>query len=420
MKATKKMLSLIGAAAMAGTASAVNVTIDKVQQRYPWNGLVDIDYELDGGVSVDTQFQITVTANGKTYTASTFKDAVKRTRGKHRITWDTAADNAKFFSKNATVKMSLVDTTGTYYIFDLVNGGAPVITNCTSEAFSDNVYKTTKLVMRKVDGQTYHFKNYGANHNYGYRAEGDVTVDSFLVGIYEVTQAQWKNIMGEYPNCNFKNEAYRDYLPCEMITYNQIRGEQYDDNGETKSVDWPTTGSNVAATSLLGLLRTKINNSLTTGYLFDLPTDKQWQCAYRAGTTTMYYDGLDSAADATAWAKTMGVIGRCAVNNTAAEATARGMAGVTGTAMVGTYAANGYGLYDMSGNVWEMVLNKGGTVAVDEELTTPANASVARFVMGGSWFSGASYASGFSAGSSGSWGESRSGSAVGFRLFSSL
>ena len=369
MKATTKLLSLIGAAAMAGTASAVNVTIDKVQQRYPWNGLVDIDYTLDGGVSVDTKFQVTVTAEGKTYSATTFKQDFGLTRGKHRITWDTAADNAKFFSKNATVKMSLVDTTGTFYIFDLVNGGAPVITNCTVEAFSDDIYKTDKLVMRKLDGGTFTYTSQLVGGGAGTRS-GSATVGQFLCGIYEITRKQWFNIMGSYTQV-YQQNAYTNTLPVSYVSYDMIRGTQYTDGDETKTVNWPTTGTNVGtyngSASFMAALRAKIGN----GYLFDLPTDRQQQFAYRGGKSTVFYDGCDDNSGSEATYKTLRKISHSWLTANEAGFKAINMDGATaGPAMVGCYAANSYGIYDLDGNQNEWQLDWAGDVTTDTDLET--------------------------------------------------
>lgn len=70
---------------------------------------------------------------------------------------------------------------------------------------------------------------------------------------------------------------------------------------------------------------------------FRLPSEAEWEYAAHAGTTTRFYWGDEPNSDL---------------------ANVRGMTGVDQwelTAPVGRFAANPWGLYDMAGNVWEMV-----------------------------------------------------------------
>ena len=65
-----KKLITVGVAGMAMGVMAldyVEVTDVKARQRYPWNGLVDIDFELDSKATEPYQMQVTVVDNvGKT------------------------------------------------------------------------------------------------------------------------------------------------------------------------------------------------------------------------------------------------------------------------------------------------------------------------------------------------------------------
>ncbi len=144
------------------------LTINRVAQRYPWNGLVDIDYILTG--SDDSAcYVIEFTCSGKrqdgeafSVTADTFLSAISTENGTHRATWDANADGADFFAKGAqmtaVVRFKPIKTDGDYMIVDLTGGTNAAIWRITymsdvadpAATFNTDEYKTTKLVLKKV------------------------------------------------------------------------------------------------------------------------------------------------------------------------------------------------------------------------------------------------------------------------------
>jgi formylglycine-generating enzyme len=84
----------------------------------------------------------------------------------------------------------------------------------------------------------------------------------------------------------------------------------------------------------------------------DLPTEEQWEYAARGGLSGKNY----------AWGNTKDPNGKTQANyyQGAFPAADLGTDGYKGRAPIGCFAANGYGLYDMIGNVWEYTLKSEG------------------------------------------------------------
>jgi formylglycine-generating enzyme required for sulfatase activity len=116
-------------------------------------------------------------------------------------------------------------------------------------------------------------------------------------------------------------------------------------------VDWPSN-STVNASSFMGKLQAK------TGLLMlDLPTEAQWEYACRAGTTTALNTGYNFNVSFSGIDPHMDVTGRYRANGTDLYGTKRSVDTSGGTAKVGSYMPNAWGLYDMHGNVQEWCLD---------------------------------------------------------------
>jgi formylglycine-generating enzyme required for sulfatase activity len=188
---------------------------------------------------------------------------------------------------------------------------------------------------------------------------------AFAIGRTEVTQGQWKAVMGNNPS---KFDACGDNCPVEQVSWDD-------------------------AQAFIEKLNAK------TGRQYRLPTEAEWEYACRAGARQEYCGG--DKPDSIAWH--------------GALATPVGNSDKT-TNPVATRAANAWGLYDMSGNVWEWVEDS----YHDNYNGAPADGSAwqgdgtLRVPRGGSW----SYAQ-HAAKRSGSEPDFRFGT-IGFRLARSL
>ncbi|HEV3122470.1 MAG TPA: formylglycine-generating enzyme family protein [Isosphaeraceae bacterium] len=137
----------------------------------------------------------------------------------------------------------------------------------------------------------------------------------FWAGKFEVTQGQWKRLMGPLPGG--LKVAQGDDFPLHSVNY-------------TEAEEFCRELTRQARAS----------GELPRGWVFRLPTEAQWEYACRAGTltATAFGDKLSS--------KQANFQGKS--YNGAEEGPSLGRA-----ARVGSYPANPWGLHDMHGNVYE-------------------------------------------------------------------
>jgi len=222
-------------------------------------------------------------------------------------------------------------TEGDYMVVDLSSGKITYLKAVPKSGWSD-VYKTTKMVLRKVPAGKFVM---GSPTNEFGREEAEtqheVTLTKdFYIGIFEMTQKQYAVVTGDDPSY-YKG----DLRPVEQLTYNAIRGRN-------KGAEWPAS-SDVDDDSFFGKLRAK------TGQAFDLPTEAQWEYACRAGTTTALNNGTNITNDY--YDANMFKLGRTYYNMK------DGKGGYEYTTVVGCYLPNEWGLYDMHGNAREYCLD---------------------------------------------------------------
>lgn len=192
----------------------------------------------------------------------------------------------------------------------------------------------------------------------------------FFMGIFEVTQQQWYNVMGTWPSY-FSKPEYRPMRPVDSVSFYNIRGS-------AKGRLWPK-GGQTDPNSFLGILRAK--TGLTE---LELPTEAQWELACRAGTTTPFSCVSDQApAVETHKVTNLDLYARYKPVNFSSDKNADPAKG--GTAIVGSFYKNNFGLYDMHGNVSELCLDLFGDYP-EISATDPKGASsgTMRVIRGGS------------------------------------
>jgi formylglycine-generating enzyme required for sulfatase activity len=215
----------------------------------------------------------------------------------------------------------------------------------TGAVTNNPAYKTTMIVMRKImaKGVTWTMGSTDAETKFGRDVTKEAThqvalTNNYYIGVFEVTQAQWALIhQGENDSpSQFANVPDHAMRPVEQVCFNEIRmGDGT--AAAADSLEWPGAPH---SSSFLGFLRNR------TDIDFDLPSEAQWEFAARAGNgDTKWGDG--SAMISAVKCTNLISLGRYTYSG----------GNTDGTAVVGSYKANDWGLYDMHGNACEWCLD---------------------------------------------------------------
>ena len=365
MKTQKRMFMAIAcalcAATLFGTATDVPV-VSNVNFDQPVGGrTVTVTYDLADAPAIVT---VDVLTNGVSIGA----DKVTRLEGdvnkvvqpgSHRFKWFARRDWPDHRITESIVSVRLrawaLAEPPPYMVADLETPS-----NVTYYASADalpggvtnDLYKTSRLAMRRVNavGVRWNMGRHPTENGYTSSRPQDKIhsvqlTNDYYIGVFELTQGQWKRIAGFYQYSDVTTDGVREVYPLQYVAFTEMREAAPVSSGNPPALD--STGSYIfpappAPNSFLGTL------SSLTGVAFDLPSECEWEYACRAGNYgAKWGDGsliqLKGGADA-GEDTNLTRLGAYKKNADAIQP-------------VGSYEPNSWGLYDMHGNLWEMCLD---------------------------------------------------------------
>ena len=178
--------------------------------------------------------------------------------------------------------------------------------------------------------------------------------EPFLLGVYEVTQAEWEKVMGSNPSWFSQAGGGADRVSGQNTSRFPVETVSWEDSTEFCR-----------------------RLSVREGRTYRLPTEAEWEYACRAGTTTPFHFG--STLNGT----------QANVDGNYPYGTSEKGPYLQRTTQVGSYSANAFGLYDMTGNVYEWCQDGYdetfyGKSPVDNPSNNPKEG--VRVLRGGSWY----------------------------------
>lgn len=348
---TKTELSLVSAALAAGLAYA-EATISLTGRTADADkGTATFTYAIAGREGHDAAWRVEITVDG--VVASNFAECawcdLPVTDGSHTVTWAARAEGVDAPDLD-TASIALVAETAAkadadYMIVDVSSGKdsleypvrfAKAGPNVTTAQFNKQLYKLGKIAFKRVTVGDFALTGGGLPYTFKMGVGQVVTgtawhpvrlTQDYFLGVFEVTQQQYQDIVGANPSAYKTKETALDAIKAEITDYTMHPANQLIYN--TMS----------GADGLFARLTAR------AGVTIGAPTEAQWEFACRAGCENKYHWGADAETSEGEL-----IEDRYGWNNL--NSNANGGVNYT-THGVGELLPNVWGFYDMTGNVFE-------------------------------------------------------------------
>jgi formylglycine-generating enzyme len=357
-----------------------NVTFS---QRTDGSKLVDIRYTLDGGtssvalgVSLDggTTFTSVKTLTGDVGAAVSAGTA-------KQIVWNAGADYPNTGFPNVKVRVTaLLDGAG--MTFAPIPGGNYQMGNLIGDSSITNAGTVT------------------------------VTLSPYYIGVNDVTKAQWDEVRTWATSNGYTDLATgggkASNHPVQTVRwYDVVKWANAASEKEGLRPCYSVAGS---------IVRTGTSDAVTCDWTtngYRLPTEAEWEVAARGGLSGKRFPWGDTISQSQANYRASTSHAYDLSGSVNDYHTTYKTGGMPYTSPVGSFAANGYGLYDMAGNVGQWCWDWYGTPYAGGTDPRGISTGSSRVLRGGGWSYDASYVR---SASRGNYAPSGTGNGNGFRL----
>ena len=336
------VLAAVASLTVAADADVPTIDAGSVTMTQRGQQRARIAYSLSGAPAIVT---VDIRTNGVSVGAANLislsgdVNRLVETDGRHTLTWNVYEDLPGLLitdeSLTAVVTAWRPECPPDYLAANL-SGTKEIRYYTSAEAVpggvTNDLYKTEWLLMRKIHAcnKTFRMGAPAAEPGVSSYAE-DVhfvtLTNDFYIGVYPVTQRRGALVGADLSACTFTNREDSAFRPVNGGCFRSLYGDLCNSRAKRPTLD--------------SLLR-KIHDA--TGLDINAPSEAQWEFACRAGTATSLYTGLD--IENTTTSERLGRIAWYAGN-------AEGE-----THPVGLKEPNAFGLYDMQGNVCEVVRDR--------------------------------------------------------------